>query len=300
MSLRLYSLVLGLLCFQNIQAQAVLMIEDQSKTGFKLVVDDYLQNEVFLEKLNFKGFSQDGALLFFEMQDGRHFSRALPKLPAGNHQYIIYEDFKGKLRLRYRGEFDKLSQSALMFSFKKEHKYQFPVIIAAQPDEELKTKQSAKTDSIKSEEAIASAETPINKETMAAAKEDMPSKDSLTSQNTLAQNTDSISIAEPKQKTEKKEEVFNFATALAKIKASNFEFDKLQMAKGLIGQESLDSEQIVLLLNSFKYDQSRLDLLKTYLEKHPKKKLDEAILNAFDYELSKQAAKKILEANASK
>ena len=69
------------------------MIADETKTGFKLIAEGFIPNEVFLEKLNIKGLPEEAGL--FEMKDGRNFKRKLPALEKGKFQYVIYEDFKG-------------------------------------------------------------------------------------------------------------------------------------------------------------------------------------------------------------
>ena len=62
-------------------------------------------------------------------------------------------------------------------------------------------------------------------------------------------------------KTEEKAKVFNFEESLAEIQKSNFEFDKVQIAKDLSNNKSLTIDQLSQVLKSFKYDHSRLEFL---------------------------------------
>lgn len=298
MALRLYSLILGFFFFQSIQAQSIIMLNDETKTGFKLIAEGYLQNEVPREKMNIKGLPPDGTQLFFEMEDGRVFSRKLPQLAKGNHQYIIYQDFENNLRLRYRGKHKKLSQSALLFTYKKDKPYTLPertVVTVETPDS---AKIIVQKDSSQSKKAIAVLTPSEIKETPKA----NPVGHKLPYPQVEKEKTgDSIKAVTTRiETTEEPGNTFDFNNALAQINTSNFEFDKLQLAKKLVENESIGSEELQQIFKSFKYDQSRLDLLQTYRTKRPKSVLKTDMLKSFDYELSKQAAQKIIDETSSK
>lgn len=316
MALRLYSLFATLFLLQSLQAQSVIMIADETKTGFKLIVEGFIQNEVFLEKLNIKGLPEE-AVLFFEMKDGRNFRRKLPTLEKGKFQYVIYEDFKGKLRFRYRGKHESLKQSALMFKYKKEQAYSFPDKLVAQNSPNKKPETALEVpDSSEAPKTIATVSADEIKEMPKAnplehgnlpktSENDKPkvSTDKVSSQpvsKPVESSSTKSKTATLETKTEEKVKVFNFEESLAEIQKSNFEFDKVQIAKNLSTNASLTIEQLNQVLKSFKYDQSRLEFLKYFRLKQKEIKLDESILNAFEYELSKQAAQKIIKPNDAK
>lgn len=311
MGLRLYSILLCLFLSQSIKAQVVLMIADETKTGFKLIVEDYLQNEVFLEKMNIKEIPNEESQIHFEMQDGRFFSRKLPELPKGFYKYVIYEDFEGKLKFRYRGDDSKLSQSALLFKYEKKNKYSFPEpakVLVVNTEEKTPQKKPSKEaqDSSKASEAIAviSAEEiqeipKVNPLEHASA----PKEESAPEIVETNDNEKSTTLENPKPEKAASTEpskAFDFEASLKSIEELSFEFDKLQMTQKLVSDNSLDSKQVLALLKCFKYDQSRLDLMRFYLEKHPNSKLDASLLNAFDFELSKQAAQNIIDGTENK
>lgn len=298
MALRLYSLIIGLFIWQNLQAQSIVMISDETKTGFKLVAEGFIQNEVFLEKINIKGLPLEGSELYFVLKDGRSFRRKLPSLAKGNHQYIIYQDYEGHLRLRYRGKYDKLKQSALLFNFNQELPFTFPEKILAAREEKSMDVLETSVDTSRDEKVIAV----ISAEEIKAAPRANPIEDRTIN---IPAASDDTATAETENSTletskEPEPESFNFDAAVAEINTSNFEFDKLQLAKKIIEEEIINTEQLLRLLKSFKYDQSRLDLVKSYSGKEANSPLNDSILVAFDYELSKQAVKKIIDETSRK
>ena len=129
--------ILFLLLSQVAHAQTILMFEDQTKTGFKLIMNNYLQNETALPKLNLQKFPDAENEVYLVLENGIHIKRKLPKLPKGNHKYVIYKDFKGKHHLCYRGISTELSQSALMFDYKEMLVFNEPAIAAIQQADTL-------------------------------------------------------------------------------------------------------------------------------------------------------------------
>ncbi len=291
MSLRLYSLIFGILLFQGLQAQALIMIGDETKTGFKLVANGYLQNEVYLEKMNFKGFPAGETELYFALQDGRSFKKSLPNLPKGNHQYFIVENFGGQLKLRYRGKHESIGQSALLFDYNEDQAFPFPDRPVASVAEKLpEIPEPHKAPKIKLDSSEATEGKPLKERPAKVEESSAESRtDSLVVQS--APTEEAKTKPEPAVVSEAKP----FEETILQIETSNFEFDKLSLSKQLFEKTELTEEQLSQLLKSFKYDQSRLDLLATYREKHPDIALGKELIKCFDYELSKIAAQKIID-----
>lgn len=126
------SLFLLLFLQQIAVAQSILMIEDQTETGFKLVMNTFIQNETALPKLNLQKFPAKENEILILLNDGQQLKRKLPQFKEGIHKYVIYRDYSGKTRMRYRGIHDQLSQSALMFDYKEELPWQdgLPILVA--------------------------------------------------------------------------------------------------------------------------------------------------------------------------
>lgn len=299
MSLRLLFIILSLFITQGLQAQSIIMIEDQSKTGFKLVVNGYLQNEVFLERVNIKDLPSGELKLLVELKDGRILRKELPNLGEGKHQYVVFKNFDQNLKLRYRGSYSELKQSAVMLAFTKDQLYQASKEVLAstvlsdlpQADSLRDIREAVPQDSIVAE----GNSTPIEVKSSPVSSPKMET-DSLPIATAATPATKDSTAAQSNSEGEPKTAIVDaFSEELNQVKNSNFEFDKLQIAKRIIEVKALDNDQLAALLAQFKYDQTRLDLLQGYRQIHPKTKLGIEVLNSFDYELSKQSAQKIID-----
>ena len=93
------------------------MLEDESKIGFKLVIDGYLQNEQPLNKLNLQKLSLGQHDLVFLMADGEKLRRKIDLDLSSHYQYVLHRNFMGERKLRFRGSHAKLSQSAMVLDF---------------------------------------------------------------------------------------------------------------------------------------------------------------------------------------
>jgi len=301
--------LLFLFLFQQVaEAQSILMIEDQTESGFKLVMNNFIQNETALPKLNLQKFPNETNEVIILLNSGKRIQQKLPAFKKGIHKYVIYRDYSGATKLRYRGIYNELVQSAIMFDYSEEipwvdttvnsiaqndtnSRYEAwkkenlkaentvvdnTVKTIEPPKKEvppLRTEPGTDADSTKKAPAIAISEKP---ETLP---EPSPKKDSL-----LVLNTDTT-------KSSQDTPYLNFST---KFMNSNFEFDKLQMAKDYGNQEKISEEQMVEILSNLKYDQSRIDLLRTLLaQQNHLLKSEAKLIACLDYDLSKQEAKKL-------
>ncbi|WP_421752766.1 DUF4476 domain-containing protein [Croceimicrobium sp.] len=322
MALERFIFILFLLLSQVAHAQTILMFEDQTKTGFKLVMNNYLQNETALPKLNLQKFPDAENEVYLILENGIHIKRKLPKLPKGNHKYVIYKDFKGKHQLRYRGISTELSQSALMFDYKEKLIFNKPALAAIKqadtlshfPDWKknqlaLARKDSLQKDSLrlalveqKQAEALQRKKDSLNKISLATEIASAETKDSAkvvlaTVQEEAAKATeisttiDSSALHTTEVETPK---VGGFATFILSFESSDFEFDKLSMAKEFASNEKLKAEEAQQVLKGLKYDQSRLDFLHFLLTKQDDLKDSQALLiGCLDFDLSKEQAKSL-------
>ena len=290
-------LLFSFLLAQLTVAQPVLMIEDQTKTGFKLVVNGFTQNETALNKLNIQGIPIGEAELAILLSDGRSFQRKLPDLEKGFHYYVLYRDYKGNTRMRYRGLADDLNQSAIMLDYSEKkpwidfQKEGLATLDTNSQFEEWQDQQELISNLDSSELVIIT---------------ELPRKDSLqTALDDAAiasiprQDDSLISFQEPKPDTllsKAKIEAETPLNAFAQFKtewnATNFEFDKLQIAMNFLEQHKVDEAKIIFMLIDLKYDQSRLNLMQAAIAKEPKlKNAKEALFACLDYDLSKEQAK---------
>lgn len=320
--LKLFIFLLGLA--QITQAQVVLMIEDQTKSGFKLVMNGFIQNETALPKLNLQKFPAGENQIILLLEDGKQLQRMLPALEKGIHQYVIYQDFKGKVHIRYRGISAELSQSAIMIDYHKDQPYtqiRKPALAQADTLSRFPEFQAALEEKPKPQESLVNDEKPIAavdsaslptkpKETVAEPEiaqgelkpeEDEPSKPANVTEVIVAtnpkQSTPSESTAVETEITEPAKpepEIDHYQSFTQAFSISEFEFDKLKLAKDYISEHSLDATQVVTILKGLKYDQSRLDFLQFLITKEAELKNSEAdFIACFDYDLSKEQAKKL-------
>jgi len=267
------------------------MLEDETKTGFKLVIDGYLQNEQPLNKLNLQGLVVGQHELIFLMNDGEKLRRKIDLDQSSHYQYVLHRNFMGETKLRFRGSHSSLKQSAMVLDFNTKTAYQDireaiavvdsmphhtkveePKQISADP-EPMPKKDSAK-------EAVIAVASPLKAATAAPV---------IAATNKPAETKD-IDVA--RSPINIKDRQANGFSALQKsIKLNNFEFDKIQMIEEFLVAENIKPSQLETLLKELKYDQSRLQILKSAASKQVDLKKDIALfLATLDYELSQQKA----------
>ncbi|MGK0407534.1 MAG: hypothetical protein ACJAZH_001353 [Roseivirga sp.] len=274
-----------------LSAQLGIILEDETKTGFKLVIDGYLQNEQSLNKINLLKLPAGEHELLFLMNDGLDLRRIIDFNKADNYHFVILKNFAGERKLRYRGSYTEINQSALALDFNKTIDYQDQAKIIATVDslphyktrpeaEALKTSAEMKIilDSAKIISAIPLPKTP---------------KDSVIIKvmpNTLPIDLDSNSLATAEQSITNITDPFG--TLQSSIKLNSFEFDKIHMIEEFMVAEKMSASQLETLLKQLKYDQSRLQILEYALNKQADlKEAKESLLITLEYELSQQKAK---------
>ncbi len=277
-----------------LSAQISLMLEDETKTGFKLVIDGYLQNEQSLKKVNLQKLEAGKHELIFLMNDGQDLHRKINLQEPANYQYVLHQNYKGERKLRFRGSYSKLSQNALVLDFNRKTVYQditktIAVIdslphFKTKPDPAVVLKQ-AEVSPIKD-----SSQNTVTSLVIADPNSEFKEKENPLS--TLALG-DTITQKMPVKEasTERDQSESAFSALQNSIQLNNFEFDKIQMIEEFLAAEKIKPLQLETVLKALKYDQSRLQVLKTALSKQAELKSDKALFVAtLDYELSRQKA----------
>lgn len=293
------------------------MIEDETKSGFKLVMNGFVQNETALPKLNLQKFPEGENQVLILLENGFQIRRKIPKLEKGIHKYVIYKTFRGDFKIRYRGSSGSLSQSAIMIDYHDDLAHVDPsarTIVQADTLSRFKEWQEAQAEPIAANDSLPKADA-------AAVADKAVVEDNAVVEAEIVeadQAVERVAIVDslkgkddPQEKLVSDEELENQATLAAdapekpneaqayegfeqQFKLSQFEFDKLKLAKDFVGKYPMSAEQSVRVLKGLKYDQSRLDFLQYLLSKQDN--LGEAkaeLLSCFDYELSIQQAKKL-------
>lgn len=309
-------LLIPIFFLQVSEAQSILMFEDQTESGFKLVVNNFLQNETALPKLNLQHFPQSELQVSILLQNGLEIKRRLPKLSEGIHKYVLYRDYRGNIRLRYRGIYKELSQSALIFDYSETNPWtpkpneelafladtvsnysdwqkerlgeeQNIAELIAQKDS-LNNKMVEKKDS-SSKVVLLSAPDPVKVKDPGESVA-MEQKDTSKTLSKLETGLVHESSGQASPQKEGKDPYQVFSDTFFNM---SFEFDKVVMAKDFGREHKLDENQLIEILKHLKFDQSRLDLLKSLLpHQQHLYPFESQILSCLDYDLSKQEAKK--------
>jgi len=288
--------LLFLLFFMPIclSAQISLMLEDETKTGFKLVIDGYLQNEQSLKKVNLQKLEAGAHDLIFLMDDGQDLRRKINLEQSLNYQYVLHRNFRGERKLRFRGSHTKLSQSALVLDFNRSKEYIDLANAIAVIDSLPHFKKVPETQPMVKIPEIIIKKDSVKVKVIAA---NLPAKDASAPLGTKPKEVisalDTVSTTSPTKNAaaETVHSVNAFSVLQNSIQLNNFEFDKIKMIEEFLGAEQIIPSQLEILLKELKYDQSRLQILKTVASKQVGLKEDKGIFIAtLDYELSRQKA----------
>ena len=273
-------LILALLCPYVLGAQISVLIEDERGDGFFLGINGYVQNEEKKTKLLIK--SLDTARYTFSIRCGlTEFSKVIQLREKGLHKYVLVEDFYGKPKLRYRGIQAGTPGGVSVITMQS---------VIPWPDMTSETIVA---------EVVRDTVTDTSMTTMAvvAATPVVPaSVDSMASDNTevvlvqdsvadtaaadIIETADTL-ISTPVEDTE------GFRNFLSGLKAQEFEFDKLTMCQEYSSANNLSSEQLGLMFSELRYDQSRMQLIRSALDQIVDPENLEELASHFEYEITK-------------
>lgn len=266
------------------------MLEDETKTGFKLVVDGYLQNEQAVNKLNLQDLALGPHKLIFIMNDGEKLRRQIDLDQASHYQYVLHHNFQGETKLRFRGSYASLKQSAMVLDFNTNMEYQDLQEAVAVVDSLAKRPALEKPKAIKVKpEPTLPPDSAIVSSTEASSVNTKAAKPSIAAVNEPTKTLDSS--AKVQTINIENRQANGFSALQKSIKLNSFEFDKIQMIEEFLQAENINPSQLETLLKELKYDQSRLQILKAATTKQADLKKDkELFLATLDYELSRQKA----------
>lgn len=292
----------------GLSAQLGLMIEDQTKSGFKLVIDGYLQNEQAINKLNLQKLSPGEHELIFILENDEKIYRKIDLEEERNHQYVLIENFKGDKKLRYRGAYPNLKQSAMVLDFSNKISFvdpresiipidTLPRYVANSKGLEKPGKDKIQTISEPKNLALTDQIPKLEDKKAVVVNNQQSIKDkpvvdgnvlaSIDSTNKSSNND--LSKGAPVAPVLQAEQAFS--ALKNSIQLNNFEFDKIRMIEEYLGAEKITEVQLIDLLASLKYDQSRLQVIETALKSQTTlSSAKEKILGSLDYELSRQKA----------
>lgn len=308
-------LLFTLLISTLLSAQSTLLIEDETFKGVKLVVDGFIQNARPTNKLAISNFPLEKVTVKILLGDEETITRKINLPDNGIHRYIIMRNFAGTLQLRYRGkeasvppEYTRENYNKLLAYASEPPPATAPKIeVAKVPEEKIATVDQPTENKVvaaanekkpeqKPAERITIAEEPKteSKPKVIPAKAEKPRITIAQDSPALVKMNETFTIEEP---TDKKDEA-NFEHLFAKLKAEEFEFDKLRVAKEKLAKIELNAEQVVEILRQFRYDQTRFQFLEEAVKNNPSLRHSADLFKPeFEYILSRSKVVEILEAN---
>lgn len=288
-----FRLILMVLILGLPQAQAQVLFESADNEAFHLVINGFQQTEVPLERLQISGLPSGEHELIFLLEDGRRLQRKLSWREKERRKYLLTENYRGKFQLRLRGHQDTEAYTALSIAYTEKVPYQEKVAIpvASQAKDSLGPSLSA-ADTLKKPEAIAVTIEPVT--------ETAPAPEAKQEQAQEVENSSTAVSSQPiatanHGAADAPNDSASFERFIIALELNSFEYDKVLAAQQYLGEHSMGVDELKKVLASFKYDQTRLQFLDFFLQKEKINKTELATLvGVFDYDLSRQAAEKMI------
>lgn len=267
-------------------AQIDLLFESKLDYSLLIGIDGFIQNP-----------EPVGEAVIMQLDTGLHtlevlamgkdtllFRKEVRLLETDKQRYVLEADFKGNKNLHYRGIVErfplkavKIKQQRLLAynSFIKKH-----FLPSGKPMDSEKEKTLAATE-VLPDKAKAT-------ETAKALSTDTPAAQSgkVATVASLKAERDSLNLYARSQQAKLAENAFDIV--IAKIKAQDFEFEKLQAAMSYVNANKIKSAEVIELAGLLRFDDSRLQLC-TLAKKKLNEKDKEALSAVFQFEYSKNA-----------
>ena len=290
--MRLLRILPFLLCFTSF-AQVNIIIEDESKTGFILGVNGYVQNTEPVHSLAIKGLDTVPTQLLVELQPNIYFTKIIDLHEKGIYKYVITTNSRDELQLRYRGALPKIPEGILAMNVQHS--------VVMEQTEPIIT-ASVKSDDIK---VTPKAITPTSPPPIIATKEIVQTKklDSIapaqptpetTGVDTTIDSTIAVSRSDSLPKDTMISPVNPFDAFIADLSKTEFEFEKLQKSEDFAKNHTFTLAELKQIFNILTYDNSRLQLVRSVKGSFKDVSQMKDLAEQLDYEISKQQLNEIL------
>lgn len=274
-------------------AQVNLLIEDETGSGFLLGINGYVQNTdpvkaMVIQKLDTFPFE-----VRVELAPNAFFYKKMHFHESGSYRYIITTNSRDELQLRYRGTLKDPPASVITMNVQNMLPLN-PLATTAKVDSKPAVLPPPDKSVAGNDDAIVKPVPPA-----------IPKKDTLPSvPATTAVVNEPIAVAQKEEEiiepreTQPPAEVISpektFDTFLEELKATEFEFEKLNKAQEFATQKSFTSHELKKVLEIIKYDNTRLELLRNLKPMLKEMKDPEVLKEALEYEISKQQLNDII------
>ena len=316
--MRRHFFVVIIFASQLLSAQeAALFLEDLTGREFRLALDGYAQNTEYVDQLLIENCKASGHAIFIKMKDtALTLDREIKFQGGGEHHYVITQNARGQVKLRYRGMDPQLPSGIIRLKRQKVLEWpDNPEQIKIEPPRPEKPAEVTKAPTrpekqdtmIKKVEVVERSKTqndPAAAPKVEVARDDSNSgktapkapKAKVVKGDSVSGKSASKAFEEPNGKGTAEKEIPRQDSILTKVAKFQYEFEKLEFIKENYhpsgeGKTSL-LPQLLLQLN---YDQSRLELIEQYREHIRRKGIEEKIYNALQYEVSKATAEKLID-----
>ena len=275
--MKLALLLTALWCFP-LFAQVDLLIEDQRDEGFFLGIDGYLQNEEKLKAIYLTNL--DTVSYQVSIRSGEtEFTKPVQLREPGLHKYVLLTDYNNELKLRYRGLINQSPSITALKGPKKEISWpEISATVAIAANDEVSADSSADTPR---DEGPAVSDPPKDGSSttmvMVLDHPEVPPTDSTIKKEL---NTDTAGLNEVPG-------CAAFTSFLAGMDAQGYEFDRLSMCQEYLSAHRVKSQQIGEMFSRLKYDQTRMQLIRSALNRiiDPENLPDQS--KFFEYEITK-------------
>lgn len=286
--MRICTLLL-LFCSYSLSAQINLLIEDQTDQGFFLGVNGYLQNPEKKKNLVVKDLDTIPYVLHID-SDTSNFTKTIHLREKKTHKYVLTRNFKGELKLRYRGEQSGTPKGYEVVSLDRSVAWPEewkPRHIKKDKEPELTASGSSSANQSFREKEDPQDTGIVSIETHSTDEE--PQELLLPGNDTVAVKSRTLEVTEPEFDTPP------FEQLIANLKETEFEFEKLVKSRKYAEEHILSTDQLREVFSVLSYDNSRLQLLKAA----KKKILDPNNLgnlkDVFEYEVTQRQFQKIID-----
>lgn len=296
-----------LLCFSSV-AQVNLYIEDKTESGFLLGINGYVQNTDPVQKLALSKLDTFPFIVRVELEPRVSFSKKMHFHESGSYHYIITTNSRDELQLRYRGKIKEIPAAVITMEVQatlpleslasRSDKSTQPKSPLPPPKEDPRPKL-AKPDSAKV--TIAATTKPGKKPApLPEVKTDTTGEVSTTTAHISSTQPDTnstpkIVTTSPPESPKPTPKKSTFEDFKNELKATEFEFEKLSKSQDFAKEHDFTTEELKQVLLVMKYDNTRLELLRSLSAQLQKMEEPKLLKQTLEYEISKQQFNDILE-----
>lgn len=209
-------------------------------------------------------------------EDTTWLNRTVDLPESGTYYYALVQIPTGALRLRLRSSAPWTSNLAFVSPEKKQRVGELPILLAAEPE---------LPPALKPEPTSVKATSPPPDSVLVASLTQQPASPKAKDSLLVAPSTPPTPTAPAT--TTQTDGPSPYFLALAELKSTQFEFERIQKASALASSQSLSTDQLLEVLATFRFDQSKLEVIKRLPQAYKKQVDWEKIKALLEFQTSK-------------